>query len=63
MPSVEGVPARKAALQMLDGVMRRGQTLEAAAGHSRGLPPPDQALAVAIVGEAPGETEENHLTP
>jgi 16S rRNA (cytosine967-C5)-methyltransferase len=36
---------------MLDGVLRRGQTLEAAASVSRGLPPADQALAVAIVGE------------
>jgi len=36
---------------MLDGVLRRGQTLEAAASGSRGLPPADQALAVAIAGE------------
>jgi 16S rRNA (cytosine967-C5)-methyltransferase len=36
---------------MLDGVLRRGQTLEAAASASRGLPPADQALAVAIAGE------------
>jgi 16S rRNA (cytosine967-C5)-methyltransferase len=52
MPSVEGVGARRAALQMLDGVLRRGQTLETAAGAStRNLSPPDRALAVAIAGE------------
>ena len=51
MPRVEGLGARQAALRMLDGVLRRGQTLEAAASASRGLPPPDQALAIAIVGE------------
>jgi 16S rRNA (cytosine967-C5)-methyltransferase len=37
---------------MLDGVLRRGQTLDAAASTSRGLSLPDQALAVAIAGEA-----------
>ena len=52
MPSVEGLGARRAALQMLDGVLRRGQTLEAAATHVRDLSPPDHALAVAIAGEA-----------
>ena len=31
MPSVEGLGARRAALQMLDAVLRRGQTLDAAA--------------------------------
>ena len=36
MPSVEGVGARRAALQMLDAVLRRGQTLDAAAARSRG---------------------------
>ena len=46
-----GVGAREAALRMLDGVLRRGQTLDAAASASRGLPPADQALAVAIAGE------------
>jgi 16S rRNA (cytosine967-C5)-methyltransferase len=51
MPSIEGVGARRAALQMLDAVLRRGQTLEAAAGASRSLSPPDQALAMAIAGE------------
>ena len=52
MPSVEGVGARRAALQLLDAVLRRGQTLEGAAGAVRNLPPPDRALAVAIAGEA-----------
>ena len=51
MPSVEGLPARRAALQMLDGVLRRGQTLDSAASAARGLPPADRNLAVAIAGE------------
>src|SRR4051794_13514650 len=51
MPSVEGVGARKAALQMLDAVLRRGQTLEGALSAARDLPPPDRALAIAIAGE------------
>src|SRR3954452_9146556 len=51
MPSVEGVGARKAALQMLDAVLRRGQTLEAALSAARDLSPPDRALALAIAGE------------
>jgi 16S rRNA (cytosine967-C5)-methyltransferase len=52
MPSVEGVGARRAALQMLDAVLRRGQTLDAASTTVRNLSPPDHALAVAIAGEA-----------
>jgi 16S rRNA (cytosine967-C5)-methyltransferase len=52
MPSVEGVGARRAALQMLDAVLRRGQTLDAAGAAARNLPPPDHGLAVAIAGEA-----------
>ena len=51
MPSVEGVGARRAALQILDAVLRRGQTIDATAGTVRGLSPPDHALAVAIAGE------------
>ncbi|QIK78634.1 methyltransferase domain-containing protein [Sphingomonas piscis] len=51
MPSVEGLGARRAALQMLDAVLRRGLTLEAAAGMVRDLSPPDRALASAIAGE------------
>src|SRR5947209_19177608 len=52
MPSVEGVGARRAALQLLDAVLRRGQTLEAAGAAVRNLSPPDHGLAVAIAGEA-----------
>lgn len=52
VPAAEGVGARRAALQMLDGVLRRGQTLEGAAQSSRGLSPPDHHLAIAIAGEA-----------
>jgi len=37
---------------MLDAVLRRGQTLEAAAQAARSLKPADQGLAVAIAGEA-----------
>lgn len=51
MPSVEGLGARRAALQMLDAVLRRGQTLDAGAGAIRGLSRADQSLAVAIAGE------------
>ena len=57
MPSVEGpknqgLGARRAALQLLDSVLRRGQTLDAAAAGVRNLSPPDRALAIAIAGEA-----------
>jgi 16S rRNA (cytosine967-C5)-methyltransferase len=52
MPSVEGVGARRAALQLLDAVLRRGQTLETAGAAVRNLSPPDHGLAVAIAGEA-----------
>jgi 16S rRNA (cytosine967-C5)-methyltransferase len=52
MPSVEGVGARRAALQLLDAVLRRGQTLDAAGSTIRNLSPPDHALAIAIAGEA-----------
>ena len=51
MPSAEGVAPRRAALQMLDAVLRRGQTLEAAGARVRGLSPPDSGLALAIAGE------------
>ncbi len=47
-----GVGARRAALQMLDMVLRQGRTLDAAAQQSRGLAPADQGLAIAIAGEA-----------
>ncbi|HEX4800658.1 MAG TPA: methyltransferase domain-containing protein [Sphingomicrobium sp.] len=52
MPSVEGLGARRAALQMLDAIFRRGQTLDAAAAHVRNLSAADRALAIAIAGEA-----------
>jgi len=52
LPSVEGLGARKAALAMLDGVLRRGQTLEgASSAASARLAPNDRALALAIAGE------------
>jgi len=51
MPSTDGTGPRRAALQMLDAVLRRGQTLDAAAARIRGLSPPDSGLALAITGE------------
>jgi len=51
MPSTEGVGARRAALQMLDAVLRRRQTLDGAASAERRLSPADHALAIAIAGE------------
>ncbi|MES2120021.1 MAG: RsmB/NOP family class I SAM-dependent RNA methyltransferase [Pseudomonadota bacterium] len=51
MPSVEGLPARRAALQILDSVLRQGRTLDAAGAAVRGLAPNDHALALAIAGE------------
>lgn len=45
------MPARRAALQMIDAVLRRGQTLESASSAARALPPADRALAMAIAGE------------
>ncbi len=54
MPAPPGIHARRAALKMLDAVLRRGETLEQAAPAAlrdvRG--PADQALARAIAGEA-----------
>lgn len=49
--ATEGLPARRAALTMLDAVLRKGQTLESAAQGSK-LPANDAALAIAIAGEA-----------
>ena len=51
MPSPEGLESRKAALRILDAVLRRGQTMDNAAQAARGLPPADAALASAIAGE------------
>src|SRR3954468_13028257 len=50
MPSVEGVGARKAALRMLDAVLRKGQTLDSTSHFARDLAPADRALALAIAG-------------
>ncbi|MEO8175878.1 MAG: RsmB/NOP family class I SAM-dependent RNA methyltransferase [Sphingomicrobium sp.] len=60
MPSVEldtaGVGARRAALQMLDAVLRQGKTLDAAAqqfhANTGDRAAADQGLAIAIAGEA-----------
>ena len=52
MSDPEGLPARLAALKMLDAILRRGQTMDNAAQHAKLLPPADAALASAIVGEA-----------
>jgi 16S rRNA (cytosine967-C5)-methyltransferase len=49
--TLEGLPAREAALKMLDAILRRGQTMDNAAQHAKNLPPADAALASAIVGE------------
>lgn len=51
MPSLEGLEARKAALRILDAVLRRGLTMDNAAQVARTLPPADAALASAIAGE------------
>ena len=51
MPSPDGLDARKAALRILDAVLRRGQTMDNAAQAARGLAPADAALASAIAGE------------
>ena len=41
-----GFPARRAALRLVDAVLRRGETLDNAAhGACQGLPAPDKALA------------------
>lgn len=51
-PVPAGLPARRAALAALDGVLRRGQTLDSALGPAaRTLEPADRALAAAIAGE------------
>ncbi|WP_296678393.1 RsmB/NOP family class I SAM-dependent RNA methyltransferase [Novosphingobium sp.] len=51
---IPGYPARKAALRLMDAVLRRGETLEQAAnGALQGLRGgPDRALARALAGEA-----------
>ena len=48
-----GVPARRAALRLLDAVLRRGLAIEQALDASTaGLAPPDRGLAHAIAAEA-----------
>jgi 16S rRNA (cytosine967-C5)-methyltransferase len=51
MPITEGLAARRAALTILDAVLRRGRTLDSAAAGAKGLSGPDLGLAVAIAGE------------
>ncbi|QGP79495.1 RsmB/NOP family class I SAM-dependent RNA methyltransferase [Sphingobium sp. CAP-1] len=49
---VPGFPARRAALRLLDAVLRRGDPLELALhGAAQGLPPADRALVHAIAAE------------
>ncbi|MXO75138.1 methyltransferase domain-containing protein [Altererythrobacter aerius] len=49
---VQGLPARTAALRMLDAVLRRGETLDIAErAYAKGLTPSDRLLARAIAGE------------
>jgi 16S rRNA (cytosine967-C5)-methyltransferase len=51
--AVPGLDARRAALRLLDAVLRRGETLDNAAhGATQGLAQPDRALARALAGEA-----------
>ncbi|RJX67784.1 methyltransferase domain-containing protein [Tsuneonella suprasediminis] len=53
MAKVQGLPARTAALRMLDAVLRRGETLDLAErSAAKGLTPSDRALARAIAGES-----------
>lgn len=52
MPSPPGLAARRAALVMLDAVMRRGQTIDAASARATSrLSDADRRLAIAIAGE------------
>ncbi len=51
-PAIPGLDARRAALKLLDGVLRQGLALDGAAPNAtRGLAPADRALAVAIASE------------
>ena len=52
MKDPAGTPARRAALRMLDAVLRRGETLDVAeSAAAKGLLPADRALARAISSE------------
>jgi hypothetical protein len=62
MPSVEGLGARRAALQLLDGILRRGQTLETAGAAVRSLSPPVPKPEAANPA-APPDGEEERLDP
>lgn len=49
---VSGLPARRAALRLLDAVMRTGQPMDhVVQDAAKGLPPADRALAIAIAQE------------
>jgi len=49
---ISGLPARRAALRLLDTVMRMGTPMDqATANATKGLSPPDRALAIAIAQE------------
>ena len=50
-PSAEGLEPRRAALRILDRVLRSGQTVDSASAAGKNLAPADQALTQAIVGE------------
>ena len=50
-PKTEGLEPRRAALRILDRVLRTGQTVDSAALGAKALKPDDQALSLAIVGE------------
>ena len=50
-PRSEGVESRRAALRILDRVLRSGHTVDSAAQLAGRLPPADLALTMAIVGE------------
>lgn len=54
MSDIPGLPARRAALKLLDAVLRRGETIEQAAHNAcQGIVGgPDRALAVALASEA-----------
>ena len=49
---ISGLPTRRAALRLLDAVMRMGTPMDqATANATKGLSPPDRALAIAIAQE------------
>jgi 16S rRNA (cytosine967-C5)-methyltransferase len=50
---ISGLPTRRAALRLLDAVMRMGTPMDqATANATKGLSPPDRALAIAIAQES-----------